>query len=79
MNYTDKLISTKQDYLHTVRINWKSKQDIIWWNETCAMVLETFGQPGHKFIYHPFEDYMEFLFKTEKDAILCKLLLSDRI
>lgn len=71
-------MNREQDYPHTVRLNWNN-QTIAWWNDSCAMVLEIFGLPGNKFIYHPFEDYMEFLFKTEKDAILCKLLLSDRI
>jgi len=66
------------DFPHPVRVNWDN-QTIPWWNECCAMVLEVFGLPGHRFIYHPFEDYMEFLFASEKDAIMCKLLLSDRL
>ena len=43
------------------------------------MVLETFGLPGEKYIYKPYINYMLFEFKDERDAFMCKLLLSDRI
>ena len=72
-------MDSNQVFCNTVRINWTTEQGTIWWNETCALVLEVFGLPGHRFTYIPQLDYMEFLFKTEKDAILCKLLLSERI
>lgn len=60
-------------------MNWTDEQGTIWWNETCAMVLEVFGLPGNKFIYTPDYDYMLFEFEDERDAFMCKLLLSDRI
>jgi len=60
-------------------VNWSDDQGNIWWNETCAMVLEVFGLPGDKFIYKPEYDYMLFEFEDEHDAFMCKLLLSDRI
>ena len=70
----------KQGFPHVVRINWCSKsQDVVWWNDVCQLVLNVFGTPGIRFLYNPFEDYMEFLFKSEKDAIICKLLLSDKL
>jgi len=43
------------------------------------MVLEVFGLPGDRFVYHPFEDFMEFHFKSKKDADLCRILLSEKI
>ena len=55
-----------------VRIPWK-KGDIIDWNETCAWAIEEFGLPGYRFTTHPTEDYMDFHFKDEKDAILFEL------
>ena len=54
-------------------------QNSIWWNEACAQVLEVFGLPGDKYTYHPTIEHMVFLFKSEKDAILCKILLSERL
>ena len=68
-----------QDFKHHIRINWHKEQGAPWWNDTCAMVLSVFGLPGQRFIYHPFEDYMEFLFKSEKDATMCRILLSERL
>ena len=72
-------MESNQSFSHKIRVNWHSGSGSVWWNETCAMVLEVFGLPGHKFIYKPYEDYMEFLFSSEKDAIMCKILLSDRL
>lgn len=63
---------------HKVRVPWQG-QDGLWWNETCISVLEVFGLPGDRFMFHPQENYMEFSFTKEKDAELCKLLLSERL
>ena len=65
-------------FSHSVRVNWNN-QSVPWWNEFCAMVLEVFGLPGNRFMYRPHEDYMVFEFKTEKDADLCRILLSERL
>lgn len=63
---------------HEVIVDWDN-QNGFWWNETCAMVLEVFGLPGHRFVYTPSEDYMTFTFKNKKDAVLCSILLSERL
>lgn len=61
-----------------ITVKWHN-QDEVWWNETCAMVLETFGLPGHRFHFTPHTDYMIFKFKTKSDSLMCRLLLSDRL
>jgi len=63
---------------HEIVVAWHN-QDNLWWNETCAMVLEVFGLPGNRFVYKPFEDFMTFTFKSKKDADLCRILLSERL
>jgi hypothetical protein len=63
---------------HEIVVAWHN-QDTLWWNETCAMVLEVFGLPGNRFVYKPFEDFMTFTFKSKKDADLCRILLSERL
>ena len=63
---------------NTVTVVWDN-QNGFWWNETCAMVLEVFGLPGDRYVSKPDHDYMSFTFKNEKDASLCKILLSDRL
>lgn len=65
--------------MNTVRVPWQTGQDGFWWNETCAMVLEVFGLPGERYTSHPTQDVMLFDFKSEKDASLCKILLSERL
>ncbi len=62
-----------------VTVPWHRGQNEFWWNETCAMVIETFGLPGDRFRYSPGVEKMEFYFNTLEDAFLCKILLSDRI
>lgn len=64
---------------YPVKINWTQNHGTIWWNETCAQVLEVFGLPGNKFMYRPHIDHMVFEFESEKDAIMCKLLLSEKL
>jgi hypothetical protein len=56
-----------------VRISWKKGDTINNWNETCAWAIEQFGLPGNKFEAHATEDYMDFYFKDERDAILFEL------
>ena len=63
---------------HVISVQWYN-QDNVWWNETCAMVLEVFGLPGDRFYYKPYPSHMTFTFKSKKDADLCRILLSDRI
>lgn len=73
-------MESQQTYSHCVRIDWNlDDQGSIWWNEICAEVIEIFGAPGKKYLYRPYIDYMSFEFASEKDALLCKLLLSDRL
>ena len=63
---------------HEVIVDWHM-QGVTWWNDTCALVLEVFGLPGHRFFYTPSEDFMTFTFKSTKDADLCRILLSERL
>lgn len=63
---------------YKIRIPWKG-QNGFWWNETCISVIEVFGLPGERFMFHPHHDYMEFWFNKKKDADLCKILLSERL
>jgi hypothetical protein len=63
---------------NTVTVLWDN-QNGFWWNETCAIVLEVFGLPGDRYITKPSHDAMFFDFKNEKDADLCRILLSERL
>ena len=56
------------DFKHTVRIQWGG--DVTsYWNEVCINALEVFGLPGDRYITHNDADFMDFIFKTERDAI----------
>jgi hypothetical protein len=44
------------------------------WNEICAWAVEYYGLPGDKFITHPTEDYMDFMFRNKEDAIYFSLV-----
>ena len=62
----------------TVTVVWDN-QNGFWWNETCAMVLEVFGLPGHRYESKPSTECMSFTFNNQKDADLCRILLSERL
>jgi hypothetical protein len=70
--------SLKNGFVHKVSIPWRGQKEY-WWNETCADVLEVFGLPGGRFTSHPKMDQMDFYFKSEKDADLCRILISERL
>ena len=55
--------------MHCIRICWQKGDTITNWDEICIWAIETFGMPGKRFTTHPTEDYMDFLFSDEKDAI----------
>ena len=63
----------------TVIVPWHTGQDGFWWNETCAKVIEAFGLPGERFRYSPGHDKMKFYFNTDEDALMCRILLSERL
>jgi hypothetical protein len=67
------------DCQNEVYVQWNTGQNGIWWNETCATVLEVFGLPGDRFVSTPTTDYLVFKFKNVKDAALCRILLSERL
>ena len=56
-----------------IRIPWIVNGNITKWNETCAWAIEQFGLPGDKYETHSTEDYMDFYFTDERDAILFEL------
>ena len=61
-----------------VKVDWSHGINVAYgWNEACAKVLGVFGLPGERFYYRPKEDYMIFIFKSKKDARLCRILLSE--
>ena len=64
--------------MNEIEILWDNQKGF-WWNETCAMVLEHFGLPGDRYTSHPTENNMKFKFLNEHDALMCRILLSDRI
>jgi len=49
------------------------------WNDTCASIIEHFGLPGDRYVTEVTADNMTFNFKTEQDAFMCKVLVSDRL
>jgi hypothetical protein len=55
----------------TVRISWVRKYDnSFYWNEVCTWAIEYFGLPGGRFETHANVNYMDFIFKSNKDALM---------
>jgi hypothetical protein len=64
----------------TVRIDWKHEYDNKqMWNDVCAWAIERFGLPGNRFETHANVDYMEFIFKSNKDALIMALMWNAKI
>lgn len=61
-----------------ISVPWKNQPNI-WWNETCADVVAHFGLPGDRYTTEINENEMKFFFKDERDALLCKIMISEKI
>lgn len=64
--------------MNTITVPWENQSNT-WWNETCANIMEHFGLPGDRYSTCITENYMEFNFKSEQDALMCRILISDEI
>jgi hypothetical protein len=64
----------------TVRIPWIREHDnTYYWNEVCAWAIERFGLPGERFQTHANVNYMDFVFVSNKDALLMALMWNGQI
>jgi hypothetical protein len=61
------------NFKYVVRIPWKYGDTVSSWDQVCIHAIEKFGLNGDKFITHASEDFMDFMFKDEKDAIYFSL------
>jgi hypothetical protein len=58
----------------TVRIPWNRDRDNEYrWNEVCVWVTELFGLPGDRYLRHANVNYIEYVFTSNKDALLMSL------
>jgi hypothetical protein len=64
----------------TVRISWVPRDDNeTYWNEVCAWAIERFGLPGDRFQTHANINYMDFIFTSNKDALVMALMWNAKI
>ena len=64
----------------TVRIPWSREHDNEYkWNEVCAWAIERFGLPGNRFQTHANVDYMDFVFESNKDALMMAIMWNGQI
>lgn len=64
----------------TVRIPWQWRDDSVYrWDEVCARAIECFGLPGGRFTTHANTDFMDFVFVSNKDALMFALEHNGRI
>jgi hypothetical protein len=78
ISWNSRIPDKDEEHTYIVSVPWQGQKEY-WWNEICADILEVFGLPGNRFTSRPTNDKMDFYFKSEKDAQLCKILISDRI
>lgn len=61
-----------------INVPWK-QQSNVWWNETCARIIERFGLPGGRYTTEVSTDSMKFFFKDEKEAFMCRIMISENL
>ena len=56
-----------------VRIPWETGYNSYRWDEICITAIEKFGLPGDRYETHATEEYLDFYFFDERDAIIFEL------
>jgi len=59
-----------------ISVPWKGQSNIQW-NETCVRVIEHFGLPGDRYTTEVSANAMKFFFKDEREAFICKIMISE--
>jgi hypothetical protein len=58
----------------TIRVPWENPYDKDhMWNELLAWTVEIYGLPGERVSFHPTEQWMDFTFDDEQDALMFQL------
>ena len=63
---------------NTVTVPWQNQSNV-WWNQTCADIMEVFGLPGGRYRTEVSTEAMIFYFENAKDAFMCRIMISDQI
>lgn len=64
--------------MNIVHIPWSQRTSSCpTWDFITASIVEHFGLPGDRYVTEVCEKWMKFNFKTEQDAVMCKLLVSE--
>jgi hypothetical protein len=63
--------------MNTIDLAWKLPFSRQGWTEPCTLIIEHFGLPGDKYTTELTENNMKFHFKDNKDALMCRLLISE--
>jgi hypothetical protein len=61
-----------------ITVPWKNQSNT-WWNEICANILVHFVLPGNRYVTEITADHMHFDFLDDKDALMCRIMISDKI
>lgn len=61
-----------------INVLWQNQSNI-WWNETCAQIIDHFGLPGDRYTTEVSEESMKFFFINEHDAFMCRILISENL
>lgn len=64
--------------MNKITVPWESKSNHRW-NDTCADIMENFGLPGGKYKTEVSHNSMNFIFYDERDALMCRLLVSEKL
>lgn len=65
--------------MNKVLLDWLPKEEDIEWNNPLIWLLEVFGLPGDRYMCRPTNNVIEITFKSDKDATLCRIMLSEKL
>jgi hypothetical protein len=61
-----------------ITVPWEN-QNNTWWTDTCTRIIDHFGLPGGKYNTEVSAECMHFDFHDDREALMCRLLISDSL
>ena len=58
---------------YVVTVPWRRGDTMEYWDQMCVWVVEQFGLPGDRFMFHPSANDMDFCFRNSEDAVFFSL------
>jgi hypothetical protein len=63
--------------MNTIELAWMVPSTQKLWTDPCTLIMDLFGLPGERYTTTITHKSIQFHFNEDKDAFMCRLLISE--